>query len=102
MVLMERETDHAGQTELVEAARIGDPKAFEALVAPYRRELRVHCYRLTGSLTDADDMLQESLLRAWRRIETSRIGHRFGSGCIASPPRRVSTSWPYVGDGDGC
>jgi RNA polymerase sigma-70 factor (ECF subfamily) len=70
MVLMERETDHAGQTELVEAARIGDPKAFEALVAPYRRELRVHCYRLTGSLTDADDMLQESLLRAWRRIET--------------------------------
>jgi RNA polymerase sigma-70 factor (ECF subfamily) len=70
MVLMERDWDRASQTELVEAARIGDAQAFEALVEPFRRELHVHCYRLTGSLNDADDMLQESLLRAWRRIET--------------------------------
>jgi RNA polymerase sigma-70 factor, ECF subfamily len=70
MDLMERDWDRASQTELVEAARIGDAQAFEALVAPFRRELHVHCYRLTGSLNDADDMLQESLLRAWRRIET--------------------------------
>lgn len=70
MVLREREPDRASQTELVEAARIGDTRAFEVLVGPFRRELHLHCYRLTGSLTDADDMLQESLLRAWRRIET--------------------------------
>jgi RNA polymerase sigma-70 factor (ECF subfamily) len=70
MVVMERELDDATQTKLVEAARIGDPRAFEALVRPHRRELHVHCYRLTGSLTDADDMLQETLLRAWRRIDT--------------------------------
>lgn len=67
---MTRDPDRTSQTELVEAARVGDPKAFEALVEPYRRELHLHCYRLTGSLTEADDMLQESLLRAWRRFET--------------------------------
>src|SRR3989337_843026 len=70
MVLTEQDSDRASQTELVEAGRIGDAQAFEALIAPYRRELHVHCYRLTGSLNDADDMLQESFLRAWRRIET--------------------------------
>ncbi len=64
MDLMERDSDRVSQTELVEAARIGDARAFEALVAPFRRELHVHCNLLTGSLTDADDMLQDSLLRS--------------------------------------
>jgi RNA polymerase sigma-70 factor (ECF subfamily) len=52
------------------AARAGDEEAFGALVAPYRRELRAYCYRMAGSLDDADDLLQESLLRAWRALAT--------------------------------
>ena len=41
---------------------------FAAMVAPYRRELRAFCYRMAGSLDEADDLLQESLLRAWRGL----------------------------------
>jgi RNA polymerase sigma-70 factor (ECF subfamily) len=50
------------------AARAGDEEAFAALVAPHRKELRAHCYRMAGSLHDADDLLQESLLKAWRGL----------------------------------
>ncbi len=51
------------------AARAGDGLAFDALVKPYRRELHVHCYRMLGSLDDADDLLQETLLAAWRGLD---------------------------------
>src|SRR6266571_1222007 len=70
MVLREAHDDLGLERPLVAAARIGDPVAFESLVEPHRRGLHLHCYRMTGSLTDADDMLQESLLKAWRRIDT--------------------------------
>jgi RNA polymerase sigma-70 factor, ECF subfamily len=53
---------------LLSAAVAGDQQAFRQLAAPHRRELLVHCYRMLGSLDDADDAVQETLLKAWRRL----------------------------------
>ena len=55
-------------TELIERARSGDGDAFEQLVAPYRGEVQLHCYRFLGSLADAEDALQETLAAAWRGL----------------------------------
>lgn len=55
-------------TDDVSRAQAGDDAAFDRLVGPLRRELHAHCYRMLGSTHDADDALQDALLRAWRGI----------------------------------
>ena len=53
---------------LLSRARAGDQDAFGELVGPHRRELQAHCYRIVGSVPDAEDMVQETLLAAWRAL----------------------------------
>ena len=55
-------------TDLIARARAGDHNAFRDLVQGHSRELQVHCYRILGSLQDAEDALQETLVSAWRNL----------------------------------
>lgn len=60
--------DETVSTELIDRARSGDEAAFEQLVGPHQREMQVHCYRILGSVADAEDALQETLTAAWQGL----------------------------------
>jgi RNA polymerase sigma-70 factor (ECF subfamily) len=62
------EGDDTAEAQLLAAARQGDEAAFEGLVQRHRGELYAHCYRMLGSVHDAEDALQESLLGVWRGL----------------------------------
>ena len=60
--------DALGEAVLARA-RAGDENAFRELTEPHRRELQLHCYRILGSVQDAEDLVQETLFAAWRGLE---------------------------------
>ena len=73
-----RRSDGPGDTEALVAAAVGgDHDAFSALVERHRRELHLHCYRMLGSYDEAEDAVQEVMLRAWRRRDSFRGGDLF-------------------------
>jgi len=96
--------------DLLARARAGDADAFRELVEPHRRELEVHCYRILGSAHDAEDVLQECLLAAWRglggfeerasvRTWLYRIATTRSLNALRSARRRPLNDWPPPGTG---
>jgi RNA polymerase sigma-70 factor (TIGR02960 family) len=93
---------HASDAATLAAAQAGDATAFEQLVAPHRRELQAYCYRMLGSVPDAEDATQETLIAAWRGIagfeqRSSLRGwlYRIATNCCLRqrkrrPPRMLS------------
>ena len=94
--------------DLVARARAGDDDAFRELTEPHRRELLVHCYRMLGSFQDAEDVLQDTLLAAWRgfggfegraslRTWLYRIATNRCLNALRSASRRPAKEWDVPG-----
>ena len=105
------------EARLLAAAGDGDEGAFARLVEPHRRELHAHCYRMLGSVHDAEDSLQDALLRAWKglagfdgrsslRSWLYRIATNTSLDVIGRRPKRVlpidygPANDPHVGPGE--
>ena len=91
------------QERVLRLARAGDEEAFRALVEPYRRELHVHCYRMLGSVDDAEDLVQETLMNAWRglgrfegRSSLRRWLYRIATNACVSALRRERVRTPDI------
>lgn len=77
----------SGDAQLLARAQTGDEAAFEALTESFRAELQVHCYRIVGSLQDAEDLVQETLVAAWQAVEGFE-----GRASVRSWPYRIATN----------
>jgi RNA polymerase sigma-70 factor (TIGR02960 family) len=94
--------------DLISRARAGDGEAFRALTEPHRRELHVHCYRMLGSVQDAEDALQDTLVAAWQglagfsgqssiRTWLYRIATNKCLNAVRAARRRPAKAWDIVG-----
>ncbi len=93
--------------DLLIRAQAGDGEAFRELTEPYRRELQVHCYRMLGSFQDAEDVMQETMLSAWRglgsfesrasiRTWLYRIATNRCLNALRSAQRRPAKEWDLI------